>query len=84
MADIVHSRLVEATDLRATWEMGLGADVTHPSFIPIHYPTDHECLERILPTCGRLDVYECSIVWIRNTMALGEIANTSFWLTDSV
>jgi hypothetical protein len=41
---------------------------------PIHFPTDRECLERIVPTVGKLDLDEVTYVWIRNTMELGLLA----------
>ncbi|HJZ95940.1 MAG TPA: hypothetical protein VKE70_05505, partial [Candidatus Solibacter sp.] len=41
---------------------------------PIHFPTDRECLSRIAPTVGRLDLGEVTYGWIRNTMELGRLA----------
>ena len=38
----------------------------------MHFASDQECIERILPTCGRLDPNECTIVWIPNTMDIAE------------
>jgi hypothetical protein len=40
----------------------------------VHFPTDRECLERIAPTVGKLDVSEVTIGWIRNSLELGTIA----------
>jgi hypothetical protein len=40
---------------------------------PPHFPTDRECIERIIMTCGKLDPYECSIAHIANTMELDEM-----------
>ena len=69
-ADIVHDRLVRQVDLKATWVNALTASVTYPAFTPVHFPTDRECLERVLPTCGRIDLSECTVLWIRNTLDL--------------
>jgi hypothetical protein len=73
LTDIVTDRLFRKIDFNATWINSLTASNPTPSKAPIHFPTDRQCLEKILPTCGRLDVSECSIVWIRNTMELGEM-----------
>ena len=73
MADVVHDRLVDQVDFRATWVNALTASATSPGFTPLHYPTDLECLERVLPTCGKLDTGECTLVWIRNTLELGHL-----------
>jgi len=73
LTDIVTDRLFNKIDFNATWINSLTASNPMPSKAPIHFPTDRECLEKILPTCGRLDISDCSIVWIRNTMELGEM-----------
>ncbi len=73
MADMVHDRLVSKVDFRATWVNALTASVTYPAFTPLHYPTDRECIERVLPTCGKVDTNECSVVWIRNTLQLSRM-----------
>jgi len=69
-ADIVHDRLVDQVDFHATWVNALTSSVTSPGFTPLHFSTDRECLERVLPTCGKLDSETCSIIWIRNTLDL--------------
>lgn len=71
-ADIVTDRLVNAIDYNATWVNGLTSSTTQPCATPVHFATDQECIERILPTCGRLDPNECTIVWIPNTMDIAE------------
>jgi hypothetical protein len=37
----------------------------------MHFPTDRECLERMMPTVGKFDSHEITIGWIRNTLELG-------------
>ncbi len=73
MADVANDRLLENLDLEATWVNSLTASTTQPGFTPIHFPTDRECIERVLPTCGHLDTGDCTIAWIRNTMRLGDL-----------
>ena len=70
LADIVHDRLVNKVDFQATWVNALTSSVTSPGFTPLHFATDRECLERVLPTCAKLDPGTCSIIWIRNTLDL--------------
>lgn len=71
MADVVHDRLVEKVDYDATWVNALTASEPSPGFTPLHFATDRECIERVLPTCGKADTEECTLVWIRNTLELG-------------
>lgn len=73
MGDMAHDRLVNKVDFRATWVNALTASVTYPAFTPLHYPTDRECIERVLPTCGKVDTTDCSVVWIHNTLQLSRM-----------
>ena len=70
MADVVHDRLVEKVDFEATWVNALTASAPAPGFTPLHFSTDRECIERLLPTCGKADTEDCTLVWIRNTLEL--------------
>ena len=69
-ADIVHDRLVEQVDFQATWVNALTSSVTSPGFTPLHFATDRECIERVLPTCGQINLEDCTILWLRNTLNL--------------
>jgi len=74
MADIVTERLVKRTDWKPTIINSLTANTPAAIRIPVHFATDRECLERILPTVGKLDLGEVTVGWIRNTMELGRLA----------
>ena len=41
--------------------------------VPIHFPSDRECLEKILPTVGKFSSKDVTIVWIRNTLELSPL-----------
>jgi hypothetical protein len=73
MADIVTDRLVNMIDLNSTYINTLTASSPGCGAIPIHFPTDKECIERIAATCGKLDPAEVTIGRIRNTMELTPI-----------
>jgi len=49
----------------------LSASTTATVKTPIHFPTDRECLERIAPTVGRVDLNEVTYGWIKNSLELG-------------
>jgi hypothetical protein len=74
MADVVTNRMVDRIDWEPTWINSLTANTPAAIRTPIHFPTDRECLERIAPTVGRLDLEEVTFCWIRNTMELGRLA----------
>ena len=73
MCDVIHDRLFHAVDFGKTWINSFTASSTIGCMCPPHFPTDRECIERILATCGRAEIAECSVVWIRNTMELGRM-----------
>jgi hypothetical protein len=74
MADVVTDRLVNRIDWEPTWINSLTANTPAAIRTPIHFPTDRECLTRIAPTVGKLDLAEVTYAWIRNTMELGRVA----------
>src|SRR3954452_20967487 len=74
MADVVTDRLVNRTDWTPTIINSLTANTPAAIRTPIHFPTDLECIERIMPTVGKLDMSDVTIGWIRNTMELGRLA----------
>ena len=70
MADVVTDRLVNSIDWKPTHINSLTASTPSAIRTPIHFATDRECLERIMPTVGKLDMSEVTFGWIRNTMEL--------------
>lgn len=73
MADVANKRMVDKVNLDATWVNSLTASNTLPSRIPLHYETDRECIEKIAPTVGKLDLSTVTFAWIRNTQELHEL-----------
>jgi hypothetical protein len=73
MADVVTDRLVDRIDWEPTWINSLTANTPAAIRTPIHFPTDRECLERVAPTVGKIDLSEVTYAWMRNTMELGRL-----------
>ena len=73
LCDVIHDRLFDAVDFGMTWINSFTASSTIGAMCPPHFPTDRVCLEKILQTCGRDDLEDCRVVWIRNTMELGRM-----------
>jgi hypothetical protein len=74
LADIVSDRLLGSTDWQATYINSLTACTPTAVRTPIHFPTDRECLERIAPTTGRLDLADVTFGWMANSMDLSLFA----------
>jgi hypothetical protein len=71
MADVVTDRLVDAIDWTPTYINSLTASSPTGCRLPIHFPTDRECLEKIGLTVGKFDSRDVTIARIRNTLELG-------------
>jgi hypothetical protein len=74
MADVVHDRLVDRVDWLPTRINSLTASTPAAIRTPMHFPTDRECLEKVMPTVGKFELKDVTIGWIRNTMELGVLA----------
>jgi hypothetical protein len=73
LADVVTDRLVEAIDPNPMYINSVTASTLPPARIPIHYPTDRQCLETLMPTVGKFEMKEVRIGWIHNTLELTPI-----------
>ncbi|HEX8984169.1 MAG TPA: hypothetical protein VF767_02005 [Bryobacteraceae bacterium] len=74
MADVTTDRLVNRVDWKPTHVNSLTASTPSAIRLPIHFPTDRECVERIAATVGKFNHADVTIAWIRNTMELGLFA----------
>lgn len=70
LADVVTDRLVQAIDSTPMYINAITSSTLQPAQIPIHFATDRECLERLMPTVGKFDMEAVRIGWIHNTLEL--------------
>jgi hypothetical protein len=73
MADVIHDRLLAKVDWNPTRINSLTASSPSAIKIPVHFASDRECIERIAPTVGKLDLSEVTFGWIRNSLELAEL-----------
>ena len=74
MADVIHDRLLEQIDWNPTRINSLTASTPAAIRTPCHFSTDRECLERLAPTVGRLDLLEVTYAWVPNSLEIGLLA----------
>lgn len=70
MADVVNDRLLDRIDWHPTRINSLTASTPAAIRTPIHFPSDRECLERIVPTVGKVDLRDVTFGWIKNSLEL--------------
>src|SRR5882724_9752488 len=74
MADVISDRLLNKIDWIPTRINSLTASTPAAIRIPVHFPTDRECLEKLMPTVGRLDPAQVTYGWIPNSLEIGILA----------
>ena len=70
LSDVVHDRLVARLDNNPTWINALTASTPSAAKLPIHFPSDRECLQRISTTVGKHDTSAVRLGWIENTLEI--------------
>ena len=78
-ADLVHRRLVDKTDVKATYLNCLTAIAFQAAKIPMTFDTDREALEAALDSIGLIPPEKARVCWIPNTLHLAEI-----WLSEAL
>jgi hypothetical protein len=72
-ADFTTQRLVDQTDLAATYANGLTSTVCAPTKIATTLDNDFYAIKAAVKTCNILDYTTCKLVRIKDTLHLGEI-----------
>ena len=73
VADVTTKKFVDSMDLDYTYVNAITSGILATARIPVHMSTDREAIQLALKTCARVEHPESRIVWIRNTLSLGNI-----------
>ncbi|MSU51520.1 MAG: DUF2088 domain-containing protein [Opitutus sp.] len=85
LADVTTTRLVRATDARATSINALTALAPQCAKIPMHFDTDREAIERALASLPLADPAAARIVRIADTLSLVELEiSESMWTGEKL
>jgi hypothetical protein len=82
MADLIAQRVLEKMDLRATYMNALTSTVIDSVRLPMVLATDRDVLDAAVLTAPRLDGGAPRIVYIRNTLAIGDVAVSDALVPD--
>ena len=77
MADVTTDRLVRQIDWKATRVNALSSGLPARIRVPLHFPSDRECLQWVAATAGKMNAEEVTYGWIRNTLALDRVVISS-------
>jgi hypothetical protein len=73
LAEFCTRRAVEQTDIEVTRINCLTAGHVSAAMLPLDFPTDRSVFEAALPIIGLTEPAQSKILWIRNTLDLGEV-----------
>jgi hypothetical protein len=73
MAEFCTTRLIEQHDRHATWTNILTSGNLQVVKYPLNFDTDREILDAALPTIGLTEPADAKILWIKNTLKVGEV-----------
>ncbi len=74
LADVVHDDVLPRVNAHVS---GLNARTSGSLAavrIPLHFPSDRECIDLLTATVGKLNPAEVTMAWIHNTLELGAVA----------
>ncbi len=80
MAEFTTQRLVDKIDYHATYTNCITGQHVSAAAVPLHFETDREVLQVALESIGLIEPEEARIMWIPNTLDLGEIEDSEAYL----
>jgi hypothetical protein len=83
LAEFCLSRVVEKMDAHATRTNCLTGGHASGAMIPIHFPTDREVLDAVLPIIGLTEPVDAKLMWIRNTLDVAEVECSAAYLDEA-
>ncbi len=80
LAEFCTTRAVRQVDMEITRINCLTAGHVSAAMLPIDFATDRGAIEAALPTIGLVEPQDAKILWIRNTLELGELECSAAYL----
>jgi hypothetical protein len=83
MAEFCTRRALDQVNLEITRINCLTAGHAPGAMMPLDFPTDRAAIEVALPTIGLTEPQAAKVLWIRNTLELGEVECSSAYLDEA-
>jgi hypothetical protein len=80
MAEFTTKRLVDQIDYHATYTNCITGQHVSAAAVPLHFETDREVLDIALESIGLIEPENARVVWIPNTLNLGEVEVSEAYL----
>jgi hypothetical protein len=82
-AEFTTDRLVEKIDYHAMNLNAITGQCVSVAAVPMHFPTDREVLDIALESIGLIEMPDARVLWIRNTLDLGEVEASAAYLASA-
>jgi hypothetical protein len=83
LAEFCLTRLVEQMDTHVTRTNCLTGGHATGAMIPVHYRTDREVLDAVLPIIGLREPPDARLMWIHNTLDVAELECSATYLAEA-
>lgn len=83
IAEFCHSRVVERMNMKATRINCLTGGHPTAAMCPLDYPSDREMINAAMPTIGFVEPENAKVLWIRNTLDVGELECSEAFCEDA-
>ena len=82
LAEFTTKRLVDKIDFHATYTNVITGQHVSAGSVPLNYETDREVLDIALESIGLIEVPDARVLWIKNTLDLGEVEASVAYLNQ--
>jgi hypothetical protein len=82
-AEFCTRRALEQVDIESTRINCLTAGHAPSAMLPLDFPTDRAAIEAALPTIGLTPPESAKVLWIKNTLELGEVECSAVYLDQA-
>jgi hypothetical protein len=83
LAEFCLTRVVERMDVQVTRTNCLTGGHASAAMIPVHFPTDREVLDAVLPIVGLTEPPNAKLMWIHNTLDVVEVECSTAYLAEA-
>ena len=83
MSEFCRTRCIEKLDVKITRINCLTGGHPTGAMLPLDYPTDRECLDAALPTCGLVEPPDARLMWAHNTLEVAEVECSVAYLHEA-
>ncbi len=83
LAEFALTRAIDSIDQQVTLTNCLTGGHATAAMTPVHFASDRELLERVLPQIGLTEPENAKVLWIRNTLELAEVECSAAFLPET-